>query len=288
MSKRLPKFYPAHGGEPRPYQQTEPARRAGETRKKTAMSMQNTNRRIAPGLLSLLLISTVLINASQTLAGTNAKVQQRPVSESSTAASRQPAVAIFRFAAQSEATDAARPSTRVCPQYADGADARAGSAAPDKLTVEPKILDAISAELRQALSKKKMAAMLDPDPDAIPVGSYVVCGRILKARKGSAAGRMFGLGLGASHLVAHIVLLSKTESGFTPFDSFDLKLKGRNLFPPGASTAVVQAAIMERRQNLQGLARKLADKVVKRLDGALKQPRLAAKDAPRPSKEASR
>ena len=154
--------------------------------------------------------------------------------------------------------------------------------------MEPKILDAISNELQRALSKKKMAVMVDPDPDAIPVGSYVVCGRILKARKGSAAGRMFGLGLGASHLVAHVVLLSKTESGFTPIDSFDLKLKGRNLFPPGASTAVVQAAVMERRQNLQGLARKLADKVVKRLDGDLKQPRLAAKDAPRPAKEVSR
>ena len=45
---------------------------------------------------------------------------------------------------------------------------------------------------------------------------------------------------------------------------------------------------MEKRQNLQGLARKLADKVVKRLDGDLKQPRLAANDDPRPAKEVSR
>ena len=260
----------------------------GAKREKTIMSVQHTNRRIAPGLLSFLLTCTVLITASQKFAIANAKVQQQPVSESSTSVSRQPAVAIFRFAVQSETTDTARPSSRVCPRYAGGANARAGSAEPDKLTVEPKILDAISNELRQALSKKKMAVLVDPDPDAIPVGSYVVCGRILKARKGSAAGRMFGLGLGASHLAARIVLLSKTEGGFTPVDSFDLKLKGRNLFPPGASTAVVQAAVMERRQNLQGLARKLANKVVKRLESALKQPHLAAKDAPSPAKGVSR
>ena len=148
--------------------------------------------------------------------------------------------------------------------------------------------DVISDALRQTLSKKKMTVMVDPDPDSIPVGSYVVCGRIFKSRKGSAAGRMVGLGFGATHLDGHINILLKTEGGFTPVDSFALKLKGRNLWPPGASTAVLQAAVMERRQNLQGLARKLADKVAKRLDGELKQPRPAAKDAPRMAKEASR
>ncbi len=251
------------------------------------MSIRHTNRRIAPGLLTFLLTCTVLVTASQTFATAHAKVRQQPVNESSTSVSRQPTVAIFRFAVQSETSDTTQPSSQVCPQYTGGANARGGSAAPDK-SVEPKVLDAISNQLRRALTKRKMAVMVDSDPAAIPVGSYVVCGRILKARKGSAVGRMFGLGLGASHLVAHVVFLSKTESGFTPIDSFDLKLKGRNLFPPGASTAVVQAAVMERRQNLQGLARKLADKVVKRLDGALKQPHLAAKDAPRPAKEVSR
>ncbi|MBV9929194.1 MAG: DUF4410 domain-containing protein [Acidobacteria bacterium] len=179
---------------------------------------------------------------------------------------------------QSETPAAAAPSSQPCSQYI--ADANAGSAAQDKLTVDPKILDAISNELRQALSKKKMTVMAEPDPDAIPVGSSVVCGHIFKARKGSAAGRMVGLGFGASHLGAHVVLLSKTEGGFTLIDSFDLKLKGRNLLPPGASTAVVQATIMEKRQNLQGLARKLADGVVKRLDEDRKQPP--------PAKEAAR
>jgi hypothetical protein len=254
------------------------------------MSIQYTNRRIAPGILSLLLTCTALIIAPRTFA--NSTSQQQPVNESSASPSRQPTVAIFRFAVQSEATDTAPPSSRVCSRYTGDANARANSAAPDKLTVDPKVLDAISNELRQALSKKKMTVMAEPDPDAIPVGSYVVCGRIFKARKGSAAGRMFGLGLGASHLGAHIVLLSKTESGFAPIDSFDLKLKGRNLFPPGASTAVVQATIMEKRQNLQGLARKLAERVAKRLDGDLKQPRQeprqTAKDSLPTARKASR
>ncbi|MBV8857561.1 MAG: DUF4410 domain-containing protein [Acidobacteria bacterium] len=243
-------------------------------------------KRITLAHISFILTCTLLITTLETFAYPNAR--QQSANDASTSASRQPTVAIFRFALQSETTDVAAPSSQVCSQYTSDANARAGSAAPDRLTVEPKILDAISNELRQALSKKKVAVLLDPDPDAIPVGSTVVCGRIFKARKGSAAGRMFGLGLGASHLNAHIVLLSKTEGGFTPTDSFDLKLKGRNLFPPGASTAVVQATIMEKRQNLQGLARKLADKVAKRLDGDMRQPRLAAQDAPRPAKEASR
>jgi hypothetical protein len=259
------------------------------------MSIQHTKqreqmagrKRIVPYLVSYVLICTAFITALKTLADSPTNIQQQPVSESSAPASQQPTVAIFKFTVQSETATAA-PSSRPCSQYIADANARAGSNAQDKLTVDPKILDAISDELRQALSKKKMAVMAEPDPDAIPVGSSVVCGHIFKARKGSAAGRMVGLGFGASHLGAHVVLLSKTESGFTPIDSFDLKLKGRNLFPPGASTAVVQATIMEKRQNLQGLARKLADGVVKRLDDDLKQPRLTAKAPPTTAKEAAR
>jgi hypothetical protein len=245
-------------------------------------------KRVTLAHLSFILACTVMVTTLETFARPNANARQQSANVSSTSGSRQTTVAIFRFAVQSETTDTAAPSSQVCSQYTGDANARAGSAAPDRLTVEPKILDAISNELQQALLKKKMTVMVEPDPDNIPLGSSVVCGRIFKARKGSAVGRMFGLGLGASHLFAHIVLLSKTERGFTPIDSFDLKLKGRNLFPPGASTAIVQAAIMEKRQNLQGLARKLADKVVKRLDGDLKQPRLAAKDGPRPAKDVSR
>ena len=239
------------------------------------MSIQYMNRRIASGLLSLLLTCTVLVAASQTFANSNSR--QRAANESTASSSRQPTVAIFRFTVQSETTATAAPSSLPCSQYTRDADARAGSDAHEKLTVDPKILDAISNELRQALSKKKMTVMMEPDRDAIPVGSLVICGRIFKARKGSAAGRMIGLGFGASHLGAHVVLLSKTESGFAPIDSFDLKLKGRNLFPPGASTAVVQATIMEKRQNLQGLARKLAARVADRLDGDLRRPQQTAK-----------
>lgn len=233
--------------------------------------------RIVLAHLSLILVCAVLLTASHTFAYSNTNIQQQSATDSSMSVSQQPAVAIFRFAVQSEMTETAVPSSQVCSQNTSAANSSASSTKPDKLTVDPKILDAISNELQQALSKKKMAVMVDPDPNALPVGSFIVCGRIFKANKGSAIGRMIGLGLGASRLNAHIVLLSKSERGFTPIDSFDIKLKGRNLFPPGASTAVLQAAIMERRQNLQALARKLADQVVKRLDKDLKRLEQAAK-----------
>ena len=245
-------------------------------------------KRITLAHISFILACTVLITTSETFARPNVNTGQESASESPAPTSRQPTVALFRFAVQSETTDASAPSSRVCSQYLDDANARPGSAPADNLTVDPKVLDAISNELQQALSKRKMAVMVDADPDAIPVGSFVVCGRIFKVRKGSAVGRMFGLGMGASNLFAHVALLSKTESGLTSLDSFDLKLKGRNLFPPGASSAVIQAAVMEKRQNLQGLARKLADGVVKRLDGDLKQPRLTARESPPAAKDVSR
>jgi hypothetical protein len=43
---------------------------------------------------------------------------------------------------------------------------------------------------------------------------------------------MIGFGLGASRLGAHVVLLSKTETGFVPLDSFDVEVKGRAILPP--------------------------------------------------------
>lgn len=239
--------------------------------------------------LSLILACAVLITASRAFANTNAEVQQQPANDSTASASQQATVAIYRFALRSETVDTTAPASQVCSQFTADADPAAGSNAQDNVTIDPKILDAISTELQQALSKKKMTVMADPDPGAIPVGSSVVCGRVFRVQKGSRAGRMIGLGFGASRLYAHVVLLSKTESGFASFDSFDLKLKGRNLTPPGASTAVLQVAIMEKRQNLSGLSKKLANQVAKRLDGNLKKrPELAAKDVPHPAKEVSR
>jgi hypothetical protein len=231
--------------------------------------------RIALAGLGFILACALLITASQAFGYQSANVQQQPANVAS--ASQQPTVAVFRFTAQSETTDTAAPSSQPCSQYTSEAKSSAGAKAPDKLTVDPAILDGISNELQKELLKKKMTVMADPDADAISVGSVVVCGRIFKAQKGSPVGRMLGFGLGASRLYAHVILLSKTESGFTHMDSFDLKMRGRNLLPPGISTAVIQAAFMERRQKLPALARKLADRVVKRLDGDLKRPEMVAK-----------
>lgn len=228
--------------------------------------------------LSYILTCAVLLSTAQMFAYPNTNVQQQPANDAATSTPRQPTVAIFRFAVPAETTATAGPASEVCAQYNSDAQTSASAAAPAKLTIDPKIPAGISTELQQELLKKKMTVMVEPEPDAIPVGSVIVCGRIFNARKGSAAGRMVGLGLGASRLNAHIVLLSKTEGGFAPIDTFDLRLKGRNLFPPGLSTAATQALIFERRQNLPALAKKLADRVVKRLNSDLKRPALTAKN----------
>jgi len=102
----------------------------------------------------------------------------------------------------------------------------AAQAVPERTAVV-----SISAEIQKGLSKK-MPVMVDPDPQTIPVGSLVITGCILKAEKGSSAGRMIGMNVGASRLSAHLVIFSKGEAGFTPVDAFDPQVKGGSVLPP--------------------------------------------------------
>jgi hypothetical protein len=189
-------------------------------------------------------------------------------------ASRQTAV-VYRFAVQSESvTDAVALSLQACLEETSGAPEDAD--ATKNLTVDPKILNEISAELQKRLSKK-MSVMVDPDPGSIPVGSLVVTGCISKAQKGSVAGRMVGLGLGASRLYAHVVVLSRSETGFTPVDSFDLQVKGRLILPPVGPAGVAIHAARQPQKTLSADAKKLAREVVKKLDTDMQQQEQVAK-----------
>ena len=82
--------------------------------------------------------------------------------------------------------------------------------------------------------------------------------------------RMVGMGRGASRLGAHIVLLSKTQTGFAPLDSFDLEVKGRNLTPP-LPMAIAIHAVREKKFTLSADGKKLADQIVKRLSSDMKE-----------------
>jgi hypothetical protein len=92
-----------------------------------------------------------------------------------------------------------------------------------------------------------------------------VTGCILKAHKGSSAGRIVGLGLGRSCLAAHVVLLLKTEAGLNSIDPFELQVKGGSFLPPGPLTVPINAATAKSHTRYED-GKKLADRIVKRLD----------------------
>ncbi len=166
---------------------------------------------------------------------------------------------VLRFAVQSKPIAASVSlSSQACPQDNNGA------------TVDPQILDSISVEIQKRLSKK-MRVMVDPDPQTIPVGSLIITVCIFKAEKGSSAGRMIGMNVGASRLSAHVVILSKAEAGFTPVDAFDLQVKGGSVLPPLGPVGLAAHALRQPSQTLSADARKLAGHVVRKLDNDMKQ-----------------
>ena len=166
----------------------------------------------------------------------------------------QPTVVVLRFTVQSQLiADSPTLSSQACTDP---------DALPDIFTVDPKLLDEISNQLQQRLSKKKMSVVVDPDPKTIPDGALVVSGCILKADKGRATGRMIGLDVGESRLGAHIVFLSKGETGVTPLDSFDLQVKGT------WATGLAVDAAEQPRESLRADGRKLANRIVKKLNSS--------------------
>ena len=189
--------------------------------------------------------------------------------------SQQRTAAVFKFAVQSEpASDAGALSSQACPgnntTNSNDDPAFASGTEPKHLAVDPKILDAISNELRSGVLKKKMSVMMDPDPAAIPVGSLVITGCIFRAEKGSATGRMIGMNVGASRLGARVIAMSKTEAGFTPVDSFDVLVKGGTVLPPLGPAGLVAHAAMQPRRTLSADAKKLADRIVKKLESDIR------------------
>jgi len=183
---------------------------------------------------------------------------------------QRPTAAVFRFSVQpASATDTTSPSLQACAEDNTRSSVE-DPAAQNRVAVDPMILDDISNQLQQKLSKK-MSVMVDPDLNAVPVGGLMVSGCVFQAEKGNKAERMIGLGLGASRLGAHIVVLAKTETGFIPMDSFDVQVKGRTFLPPAGPVGIGVNAAKEFRETLSADAKKLADHIVKRMNKDIKQ-----------------
>ena len=194
-------------------------------------------------------------------------------SPTSASADQQPTAVVLKFAVQSQSMPGtAALSLQACPQDNQGAESNAGAsasaadAAKNNPTIDPKLLDAISDALQQDFSKKKISVMVDPDPDTVPVGAQIISGCIFQAEKGSLGKRMVGFGWGASRIGAHVVVLSKTETGFAPVDSFDVQVKARNILPPIGAVGLAVHAAKAPTQTLSADAKELAGQIVKKLN----------------------
>jgi hypothetical protein len=196
----------------------------------------------------------------------------------SASAVQQPTAVVLKFAVQSQSMPGTVAlSLRACPQdnhdteSNTGASASAADAVNNNPTIDPKLLDAISSALQRDFSKKKMSVWVDPEPDAIPVGAQIISGCIFQAQKGNVGKRMVGFGWGASQIGAHVVVLSKTSTGFAPVDSFDVQVKARNILPPIGVVGLAINAAKAPSQTLSADANKLAGQIVKKLNEHTKQ-----------------
>jgi Domain of unknown function (DUF4410) len=196
----------------------------------------------------------------------------------SASAVQQPTAVVLKFAVQSQSMPGtAALSLQACPQDNHdtesnaGASASAADAVNNNPTIDPKLLDAISSALQRDFSKKKMSVWVDPEPDAIPVGAQIISGCIFQAQKGNVGKRMVGFGWGASQIGAHVVVLSKTSTGFAPVDSFDVQVKARNILPPIGVVGLAINAAKAPSQTLSADANKLAGQIVKKLNEHTKQ-----------------
>ena len=100
---------------------------------------------------------------------------------------------VLRFAVESQPmTGTPTLSTQACPASSDATASPTNSSSANSLTVDPKILDAISGQMQKRLSKK-MVVMVDPDSGAIPVGAMVISGCITTVKSGNAAARLVGM-----------------------------------------------------------------------------------------------
>jgi hypothetical protein len=96
-------------------------------------------------------------------------------------------------------------------------------------------------------------------------GSLVITGCFIAASPGNAAERLLGMGLGASHLAAHVRVFYIGASGPVPIDEYDLAVKGSRLLPSLGPATLVFYAATETRDTLRGDAKRLAYDILKKL-----------------------
>lgn len=174
-------------------------------------------------------------------------------------------VVVLRFAVQSNPQASLRsPSNDACPRRNSGDHPKLDVPDRELLTVDPLLLDKLFTAMTEKLSKKTDVT-LSAAPETIPLGALIISGCVTRAQAGNSAKRLVGLNYGASRLEAHIVVLSNDSTGLHSEDSFDVRVKGGDLLPPLGPIGLGVHAVQDTRQNLSADAKRMADKVVKRL-----------------------
>jgi hypothetical protein len=157
------------------------------------------------------------------------------------------------------------PAKETCSQYAaSSASTSATKTKPLTQDEEIKLADSVTQELSKELAKNKLPVIVDPQ-DAPAAGSLVFTGCFVGADPGSATKRLFGMGLGASHLLAHVRVFYVGTSGPVPVDEFDMAVKGSQKLPPLGAGGLAFNAASEKHETLPADAKRLANDILKRL-----------------------
>jgi hypothetical protein len=150
----------------------------------------------------------------------------------------------------------------VQPGCSGGGSSATKTTKPPTEDQEAKIADDVTKQLEKRLAKKM--AMIVAAPDTPSAGSLVITGCFMGADAGNAAKRPVGLGLGASHLSAHIRVFYVGASGPVPVDEF-LAVKGSKKLPPLGGVGLAYNAVSEKNETLQADAKRLANGILKKL-----------------------
>jgi hypothetical protein len=171
---------------------------------------------------------------------------------------------LYEFANISDLpTLAEGPVKETCSHYAVP-PADATKAKPPAKDEEVRLAEDVTKELTKRL-EKEIPVVVAPEPDIPALGSLVFTGCFVTADRGNGAKRLVGVGLGASHLAAHVRVFYIGTSGPVPVDEFDLSVKGSNKLPPLGAAGLTLNAVSEKRETLQADAKHLADDILKKL-----------------------
>jgi hypothetical protein len=152
-------------------------------------------------------------------------------------------------------------SASACP----AAGAKPGAVMP---ALGPALLDAVTASLQHRLSKT-MTVTVGTEADAVPAGALVVVGCITRAEAGDGAKRIVGAYMGASHLDAHVQILSRGAVGLEPLQTFDVKTRGGNLLPPLSPMGLAMRAATLSSKTLKANPPKLAYQIARKVFAAV-------------------